>query len=73
MGGDFSPAVAVIGAALVAAIGLIATCGERWNRRKVQPAAEPERTWIDERIANERDPGRRTAWRMIRDLNKEDL
>lgn len=37
MGGDFS-AVAVIGAALVVAIGLAATCGERWNRRRVQPA-----------------------------------
>lgn len=47
MGGDYS-AVAVIGAALVVAIGLFATCGERWNRRRVQPEPQPaERTDCD--------------------------
>ena len=40
MGGDFSLAVAVIGAALVVAIGLLIHYGPRW-RPRIQPAAEP--------------------------------
>lgn len=47
MGGDFSLAVAVIGAACLVAIGLFATCGERWNRTRVtstQAARIPHQT-----------------------------
>lgn len=31
------------------------------------------RAWIAARITAERDPGRRAAWRIIRDRNLEEL
>lgn len=51
----------------------LAAVGEnvsRWIRDRRRQPADP-RARIDQRIAAERDPGRRTAWRMIRDLDKE--
>ena len=58
MGGDYSPAVAAIGAVLLAAIGLIAARGEHWNRTRVR------RTTADGQDLNaciRRHPSRRPA------------
>jgi hypothetical protein len=37
------------------------------------PSQPTPHAWIDDRIRSERDPARRTAWRMIRDDDLENL
>lgn len=43
----------------------------RWIRDRRKQPADP-RAWIDQRITNERDPGKRASWRTIRDREKEE-
>ncbi|MFE0088817.1 hypothetical protein [Streptomyces sp. NPDC059016] len=64
---DLNPTIAVIGAVLLAAIGLLATLGQR-PKRRVQPARDL--TWIDQRIAT--DTKNRAAWRAIRRMTLEE-
>lgn len=55
------------------AIGLtLIGAGSIWAALIATSKPDPN-AWIDARIAAERDPGRRNAWRTIRDRNEEGL
>lgn len=59
----------------VAAVALLLASALDNHRKQVTAAraAKVRQAWIDDRIRNERDPGRRAAWRIIRDDNLGDL
>jgi hypothetical protein len=60
-------------AGLIAAIAFLVLVGQHVTDQRAAKRAQAQRdrrTWINQRIAAERDPGRRTAWRTIRDNNQ---
>ncbi|SDN18915.1 hypothetical protein [Streptomyces wuyuanensis] len=65
---SYDPIVAGIGLLILAAMALLIALNPRQQR--ITPTRDL--SWIDERIAAERDPARRTAWRTLRRLATEE-
>lgn len=62
-----------ITAAVIAAFGFLLVWGQHISdQRAARRRQDVRRTWINRRISAERDPGRRTAWRTIRDHQSEE-
>ena len=67
---DLTTGQSIAGLAILAVFGVMAV----WQsfRPRVRSVDADPRAWINGRIAAERDPGKRAAWRDIRDNPKED-
>ncbi|MFF4746838.1 hypothetical protein [Streptomyces sp. NPDC001268] len=65
---SYDPIVAGIGLLILAAMALLIALNP--HQQRIQPTRDL--TWIDDRIAAERDPARRAAWRAIRRMTIEE-
>lgn len=63
-----TPIVATIDGLIIGALGFLAVFGERVSDQR---RAQQRRDRYDARISAETDPGRRAAWRTIRDNEGE--
>lgn len=72
MTADPWPSIAITAAA-IALFGFLGVVGQHISDQLAARRTQGDRrTWINRRISAERDPGRRTAWRTIRDHQSEE-